>query len=389
MIRQSYVSHLVKCLGEIAVASSPTKLVTSAERSHGLDPATVSVCVSIDDIERAARKTVSPRAWAYFHSAAASLGALRNNQEDWRKVSLRPRVLRDVRAMDMSCVILGQQSRLPFFIAPAARAGIVNQDGERCLVRGAVSRGIPYCVSNYTSVAHDDLVACYNEDTSRLGENRGSLFFQLYPAKEKAKSQSIIKMAGELGFKALVITVDAPVIGKREEDERLKMEMEIKSGAPVVTFRNFDEADSANPPIPRAHHSSSLSWDDLGWIREAWGANTGPLVLKGIQTVEDAALAMDAGFTAIYLSNHGGRQCDDAPSSIQTLMEIRIHRPDILDHVEIYLDGWVRRGADIVKALCLGASGVGIGRPLMYGLGAYGTAGVEKVIDSKCSPGCG
>lgn len=291
--------------------------------------------------------------------------------------------------MDMSCVILGQQSRLPFFIAPTARASIVNQDGERCFVRGAVSGGIPYCASNYTSVAHDDLVACYNEETSRFGENRGSLFFQLYPAKEKAKTQSMVKMAGELGFKALVITVDAPLIGKREEDERLKIEMESKSGAPVVTFRNVDEADTANRPFARAHHSSSLSWDDLSWIREAWGANPGPLVLKGIQTVEDAVLAMDAGFTAIYLSNHGGRQCDDAPSSIQTLMEIRINRPDILDRMEIYLDGWVRRGADIVKALCLGASGVGIGRPFMYGLGAYGTAGVKNVINSGCSPRSG
>jgi L-lactate dehydrogenase (cytochrome) len=193
-----------------------------------------------------------------------------------------------------------------------------------------------------------------------------------------------IETARKHGYKALVITVDSAIVGKREEDERYQAELEYVNGHEVDTTVYVKVAEG-EPPVLRAHHTPTLSWDDLKWIRELWG-NSGPVALKGIQTVEDALLAAEAGIDAIYLSNHGGRQCDDAPSSIRTLVEIRRFAPELLGKVEIYLDGSVRRGADIVKALCLGATGVAIGRPFMYALGAHGTAGAEKAIKSEIDP---
>jgi L-lactate dehydrogenase (cytochrome) len=211
------------------------------------------------------------------------------------------------------------------------------------------------------------------------------MFFQLYVAKEKRRTIELVAMARKLGFKALFITVDTAVVGKREEDERCRAEQDHLAGRPdgaLVQWKRRSESPGDDSPVLRGHSSSTLNWDDLPWIREAWGVDTGPVVLKGIQTVEDAVMAVQAGVDAIYLSNHGGRQCDDAPSSLHVLLEIHRFHPEILGKVEIYLDGWVRRGADILKAIALGASGVAIGRPFMYSL-QYGTEGVLKAIQSE------
>lgn len=226
-------------------------------------------------------------------------------------------------------------------------------------------------------MAHEDVAECMRQGTG------GSLFFQLYVSRSKDRTLELIDLAKSLGCKALVITVDTPVIGKREEDERYKAEVEYEDGeVPTIDARFLDGAKDVEMPILRGVHSSTLDWEDLKWIRQAW-AGTGPMVLKGIQTVEDAKQAADIGIEAIYLSNHGGRQLDCAPSSIRTLLEIRRFCPEILTKVEIYLDGGVRRGTDILKALCLGATAVSLGRPFMYGLGAYGTEGVLKIIQRK------
>ena len=145
--------------------------------------------------------------------------------------------------------------------------------------------------------------------------------------------------------------VDSPVVGKREEDERYRAELVSASGDSTLLNEWMKPQESEDGPPLRGHHSSALDWDDLPWIREALG-DAGPIALKGIQTAEDAALAVEYGVNAIYLSNHGGRQCDDAPSAIRTLLEIRRFYPELIGKVEIYLDGGIRRGADILKALC-------------------------------------
>lgn len=369
-----------KHLGAVDPATVST--VSSPQVVRDLDKTAripLSHCLSLDDIEKAAERIINRSAWTYFHSAADSLGSLANNQNDWKKVTLRPRVMRNVRRVSMRRTILGQKSRLPFFIAPAARAQLVHEDGELCLARASAKAGIPYCPSTYSTVPHKELAECI--EAQRASGHDGNLFFQLYVPHERPEAIQLITMARELGFKALVITVDTPVVGKREEDERYRAEMASTSGDDSLLTAWYKPQESEDGPPLRGHHSSTLNWDDLPWIREAW-QNAGPIAIKGIQTAEDAALAVQHGVDAIYLSNHGGRQCDDAPSSIRTLLEIRRFHPEILGQVEIYLDGWVRRGADIIKALCLGATAVALGRPFMYGC-AMGNEGVLKVVQCK------
>ncbi|KIV89953.1 hypothetical protein, variant [Exophiala mesophila] len=361
------------------VDPSTISTVSAPQVSRNLDKMAripLSHCLNLDDIEKAAERIIDRASWAYFHSAADGLGALANNQNDWRKVLLRPRVMRNVRRVSMQRTMLGFKSRLPFFIAPAARAKLVHEDGELCLARGAARAGIPYCPSTYSTVPHDELAQCWT--TTRGNSEYGALWFQLYIAHEKSSAIELITKARTLGYQALVITVDSPVVGKREEDERYRAELVTASGdASLLTEWSKPQESEDGPPL-RGHHSSTLNWEDLGWIREAW-QNAGPIALKGIQTAEDAAIAVEHGIDAIYLSNHGGRQCDDAPSGISTLLEIRKFYPDILTKAEFYLDGWVRRGADVIKALCLGAKGVALGRPFMYSV-AMGDEGVMKVI---------
>jgi L-lactate dehydrogenase (cytochrome) len=365
-----------------AVASVPNK----APHQHDSKTMPLSTVMNVDDFEISAEKVINKRAWTYIHSAADGLGSFYTNKGDWEKVSLRPRVLRDVTRVDMSRRIMGYLSSLPFFIAPAAMAKLAHPDGELCLARGAAHHDIPYCVSTYSSVSHEDLAA---ELKAYTGGRGGCLMFQLYVAHQKEQTLRLIAMARDLGFKALAITVDTPVVGKREEDERYKAEIDIETGlgdsSDLPSASNIPIATAAERSVLRGIHSTSLNWDDLPWIREAWG-DAGPVLIKGVQTVEDAKRAYDVGLDGIYLSNHGGRQIDDGPSSLRTLLEIRRFCPEIISSgMQIYLDGGCRRGADIIKALALGATAIGMGRPFLYALGAYGTEGVIRATQCECS----
>lgn len=371
-----------KHLGSVDLATVPTtKNPQNVRDLTKTETIPLSMILSLDDLETAASKTLSRRAWTFYHSAADTLSSLNANANDWNKISFRPRILRNVARVNMSRTIMGQRLSLPFFVAPAARARLAHEDGELCIARGAARKDIGYCTSNVASVSHEDLAHCLVNDPERKG-NAGCLFFQLYVPVNKTKAREIISMARRLGFKALVVTVDSAVIGKREEDERYQAELSYQAGNAEVPRTADDRPTVENDlPILRGAHSSTLEWDDLLWIRECWG-DSGPLVLKGIQTAEDAKLACDAGIDGIYLSNHGGRQADHAPSSIRTLLEIRRYCPEVLDKMEVYLDGGIRRGADVLKALALGATAVSLGRPFLYAC-IYGTKGVLKAIQSE------
>ena len=296
------------------------------------DAMPLSVCQNLDDIELIARSKLTRKAWAYYNSAADSLNSFQANRGDWSKVSFRPRVLRNVARVDMRRKVMGHAAELPFFIAPAAMAKLGHPDGEMCLSNGASAKGIVYCPSTYSSVDHHDLIVPF-----RGKDNIGAMAFQLYVPRQLQGAEEIITKARELGCTALVVTVDTPVVGKREEDERYKAEIEYMEGEVVPRTAHTNPSDER--PILRGHHSSTLNWDDLPWLREVWGKDTGPFILKGIMTVEDAVKAAEAGVDGIYLSNHGGRQLDYAPSSIRTLLEIRKFRPDILSKMEVYVDG--------------------------------------------------
>ena len=375
-------------LGPLDLSTLPAVASVANKSPQQSDSAVMPLptVMNLDDFETSAEKLIHKRAWTYIHSAADGLGSFKTNQSDWAKVSFRPRVLRDVTRVDMSRTVMSHRSSLPFFIAPAAMAKLAHPDGELCLARGAAHHNIPYCVSTYSSVSHEDLAAELQTYDKRIG---GCLMFQLYVAHQKEQTLRLIAMARDLGFKALVITVDTPVIGKREEDERYKAELDLEAGSgdssDLPNASNIHLPTAEERPVLRGVHSSSLNWDDLQWIRKAWG-NTGPVMIKGVQSAEDAKRAYDLGLDGIYLSNHGGRQIDDGPSSIRTLLEIRRFCPEILSSgMQIYMDGGCRRGADIVKALALGATAVGMGRPFLYALGAYGTEGVIRAIQREYS----
>ena len=333
----------------------------------------LSLFQNLDDFEVAAEKNLSKKAWVYYNSATDSLMSAKTNRLDWTKVTLRPRVMRNVARISLRRSIMGHESALPFFIAPAALAKLGHEDGELCLARGAARYDIPYCTSTYSSVPHADIADCLKAEHAG-----GALLFQLYVPVQKEGAKKLIAEARRLNFKALVLTVDSAVIGKREADDRYKAELDVEAGIEIPRTRTV----AGEAPILRGAHSSTLDWNDLPWIREAWGG-TGQIILKGIQTTEDAIMAAEAGVDAIYLSNHGGRQLDFAPSSIKTLLEIRKFCPDLFNRLDVYVDGGVTRGTDVVKALCLGAKAVGLGRTFMYALSGYGTQGVCKAIQSE------
>lgn len=340
-----------------------------------LDVMPLSVCQNLDDLENIARTKLSRRAWTYFNSAADSLHSLHTNRNDWSKISFRPRVLRNVERVNMQRVVMGHKADHPFFIAPAALAKLGHPEGEICLARGAADKNIVYCASTYSSVAHDQLTPAFKE------KGGGALSFQLYVPRQKEDAKTLIQQAKKLGCTALVVTVDTPVVGKREEDERYKAEIEYVENGQVA--RTSDPEPGGEKPVLRGHHNYTIDWNDITWMQREWGHATGPFILKGIQTAEDALKAAQRGVDGIYLSNHGGRQLDFAPSSIRTLLEIRKFHPEVLRKLEVYLDGGVRRGTDIIKALALGARGVGLGRPFLYALSAYGTEGVRRAIERK------
>ncbi|ETS84318.1 hypothetical protein PFICI_02343 [Pestalotiopsis fici W106-1] len=334
----------------------------------------LSICQSLDDIRAAAEVKLSARARTYFASGAESMTSVRNNRLHWEAISFYPRILRNVSSLSMTCRVMGSPSSLPIFIAPAAAAKLGHPEGELCLARGAARMAIPQCVCTYSSFTNEEIVQCFENEPLRRG---GALFFQLYVPKIKKEAEHLIKRAKSLNFQALVITVDSPVIGKREDDDRLRTSTEHRNeieSQPPGKYLPGEEA-----PTLRGVHCSTLEWSDIPWIRTLWGSK--PIILKGIQSAEDAYEATKHDLDGIYLSNHGGRQLDFAPSSVQTLLEINAKYPQVLKMLDIYVDGGVSRGSDVVKALCLGAKAVGIGRGFMYALSAYGTDGVLRAIE--------
>ncbi|GAA6060003.1 hypothetical protein JCM10212_001161 [Sporobolomyces blumeae] len=366
---------------------------------------TLAACLNLDDLERAAERLLRTKAWAYYRSAADDEYTHAWNRASFARVRLRPRVMRDVSTVDLSTSILGHRSELPFFVAPAAMGRLAHPEGERCLARGAKVHGIPYVVSANASVSFEDLAAQAKDQV---------LFYQLYVNRDRQKSEDQLRRVVEAGFKGIVVTVDAPVAGKRERDERSKLDEEVVSDPNMrkaVSSTSPDAPDrlQQRPPqgiaqtlgsssvpsrssstlAPRppgaattsiatqmfSYVDAALRWTDLAWIKR--NAGNLPLVVKGIQSAEDAALAVHYGADAIYLSNHGGRQLEGAPSSLETLLEIRRYEPAVFDRCEVWCDGGVRRGTDVIKLLALGATAVGIGRPFMYSL-AFGDDGVVK-----------
>jgi len=348
--------------------------------------------LNLDDIEAAATKQISSKAWAYYYSAADDLHSKELNNRVYRSILLRPRIFVDCTNCDTSTTILGHKVNVPFFVSPAAMARLGHPDGERGIAHACETFGALQIISNNASQTPEQIVE---------GAQPGQMFgWQLYVQTERKKSEDMLVRIHKMPtIKFICLTLDAPVPGKREHDERSK---NVGANLPVRSAVQEGSASKTDPdPQAAKAGGAKKGGESSGGVGKALFAGTAPdltwkttlpwlkkhtdlpIVLKGIQTHEDAYLASlyAPQVKGIILSNHGGRAADTAPPAIHTLLEIRKYCPEVLSRIEVYVDGGIKRGTDIVKALCLGAKAVGLGRAPLFGLGAGGKEGVERVLE--------
>lgn len=328
--------------------------------------------INLHDFEIVAKGVLPEKAWAYYSSASDDEITIRENRLAYQRVWFRPRILRDVSSVDWSTTILGQKSSLPVYISATALGKLGHPDGELCLTRAAANHGVIQMIATLASCSFDDIV-----NAAAPGQN---FFLQLYVNRDREITRKYVQHAEARGVKGLFITVDAPQLGRREKDMRMK-HVGDDAGAEVQKGQSDVKKDQGVARAISSFIDPSLSWKDIPWFRSITKM---PIILKGIATAEDAILAYEAGVQGIVLSNHGGRQLDTARSGIEVLLEVtaalrlRGYLPD--PKFEIYVDGGVRRASDVLKAVALGAKAVGVGRPFLYAFCSYGQAGVEKAI---------
>jgi L-lactate dehydrogenase (cytochrome) len=323
----------------------------------------------------------------YIDGGADDEVTLRASVERFRAYRLLPDVLVDVADIDTAGAVMGQPMRLPFFISPTAASRLFHpRAGERAVARAAAAAGIAYSTSTIASTTVEDLAK----------ETAGPKFFQVYVWKDRGLLREIMARVKAAGFAGLILTVDVPAPGNRERDHvngfTVPPKVTPRTARQVLARPGYLWDLATTPPIGPANFANlgpieggimgfidrqfdrSVTWKDAEWLRAEW---TGPLALKGVATVADARRAVATGFNAVWISNHGGRQLDTAPATIDLLRPIA---EAVAGGAEIVLDGGVRRGSDIVKALALGATAVALGRAYLFGLAAGGEAGVRLAL---------
>jgi len=327
----------------------------------------ISHILNTRDMQQAAESVMDPPGWAYYASAADDEVTLRENEAAFGRLWLRPRVLVDVSKVDTSADLLGVPSSFPLYVTATALAKLADPEGEVAITRACAKANVPYMCPTLSS--------CSLEEMTSARAPGQTQWFQLYVNKDRAVAKDLLQRAQAGGCKAVFVTVDAPQLGRRERDMRFKAPKKsaVQEGdTQVDTSRGTSNALSS-------FIDPSLSWSDIEWIA---GVTNLPVCLKGIQSGKDAVLATKCGAKAIVVSNHGGRQLDYARSGVEVLVEVMaaLRNTDLDRQITVFVDGGIRRGTDIFKCLALGADGVGIGRPVLHGLAAYGETGVVKTI---------
>ncbi|KFH46246.1 Cytochrome b2-like protein [Hapsidospora chrysogenum ATCC 11550] len=359
---------------------SPAKPAGEASTPYPVKPP-LNTLISAHDFELVASQTFQPKAWAFVSSAATDLHTKTRNATAYANIGLRPRGLRDVSRVDLSTTMLGHSIRAPMFCGPVAMAALVHEQGEKDIGRACKQAGIAQCVSTSASYSIDDISAAI--DAHQLPHDADGRphhvprFFQLYVDKQRDNSRRLLQRARDAGASAIFLTIDAPVPGKREADERIQSDETLHSGMSGAAPAN-DSKGGALGRTMGGYIDASVSWADIPWLRSCIPGL--PIVLKGVQTSEDAVAAMEAGVDAIVVSNHGGRSLDTSPPTVMVLLELRRNCPDVFRSMEVFVDGGITRGTDIFKALCLGARAVGLGRGTLYALN-YGHEGVARYIE--------
>lgn len=345
---------------------------------------------SVDDYRKYAKRRLPFGVFDYIDGGAEDERTLANNVAGFSRIGFHPRVMRDVSQLDTSTTIFGRPASMPLILSPTGFTRIAHSQGELAVARSAARAGIPWSLSTMGTRSIEDVAAVSD----------GDKWFQIYTWRDRGLVEELVGRAKAAGFTTVWLTVDTAVLGRRERDVRRGMTLPPKIGpgtivdgaihpswtldflrSEPITFANIVGHDEdGSTAVTLADHvkrqfDQALSWDDLEWLRSFWD---GPIVLKGIQTVADAKQAVALGVDGIGLSNHGGRQLDDAPAPIELVEPVR---QEIGDTGTIICDGGVRRGSDIVKAIALGADAVAMGRPYFYALGAAGERGVDHLLE--------
>ncbi len=346
--------------------------------------------LTIADLKTLARRRVPKMFFDYADSGAWTETTYRANESDFAKIKLRQRVLVDMTNRSLETEMIGQKVSMPVALAPTGMTGMQHADGEMLAARAAEEFGVPFTLSTMSICSIEDVASVTTKP----------FWFQLYVMRDKDFVLDLINRAKAAKCSALVLTADLQILGQRHKDLRNGLSAPPKFTPKHIwqmatrplwcldmlqtkrrTFGNIighakNVTDLSSISIwTHEQFDPRLSWTDVAWIKEKWG---GPLIIKGINDVEDARLAAETGADAIIVSNHGGRQLDGAPSSISMLPAIA----DAVGHkIEIHLDGGIRSGQDVLKAMALGAKGTYIGRPFLYGLGAMGKDGVTLALE--------
>jgi L-lactate dehydrogenase (cytochrome)/glycolate oxidase len=348
------------------------------------------VITNIEDLRVLARKRVPRMFYDYADSGSWTEGTYRANESDFQRIQLRQRVAVNMENRSTATTMVGQAVKMPVAIAPVGLTGMQHADGEIRAARAAEKFGIPFTLSTMSICSIEDIAA----------HTSAPFWFQLYMMRDRDAMSQMIERARAAKCSALVLTLDLQVIGQRHKDlknglraspwptPRNALDIAMKPrwvlgmmGTRRHTFRNLVGHVKAVTDMKslaawtNEQFDPRLSWADVDWVRERWG---GKFILKGIMEVEDARLAVQHGADAIVVSNHGGRQLDGAPSSIRALPAIV---EAVGDKTEVWMDGGIRSGQDVLKAWALGARGTMIGRAMVYGLGAMGEAGVTKALE--------
>jgi L-lactate dehydrogenase (cytochrome) len=348
--------------------------------------------INIEDLRRLARKRLPALVFAYIDGGAEDEITLRENVRAFEDVTFRPRQCVEVPTCDLRTTVLGTVIDLPFMLAPVGFCRMFHPRGEECAARAASAAGTGYILSSFSGTRLEDV----------RESARGQLWYQLYVPGGRAVAEATIARAKAAGYGALVVTIDTPVAGMRERDYRhgVKPLLQgrfwsslphawqfitrpgwvlgyVADGA-VRVFPNVELPGVGPMPCSDVGvllEETVVTWKDLRWMHDAW---KGPIVVKGVHTGDDARRAIDAGASAVVVSNHGGRQLDGVPASLRALPEVV---EAVNGRVEVLMDGGIRRGSHVVKALCLGARAVLVGRAYAWGLGAAGGPGVARAIE--------
>jgi isopentenyl diphosphate isomerase/L-lactate dehydrogenase-like FMN-dependent dehydrogenase len=311
--------------------------------------------VNVFDYEKLAQTRIAPPLWDFFQGGSDDEVTLRECRAAFERIKLRPRVLVDISAIDMRCSVLGTPVSMPLLIAPMASHCVAHPDGECATAQAAGRAGTLMIASTVATRTIEEIAEAAS----------GPLWFQLYAYPTLKVAEMLVHRSEDAGYRAIVLTVDLPRVGNREKDRRNNITI------PPAPYReaNFVDVDKVGQAWV------TLTWDSLAWLRSVTSL---PIILKGILTEEDARLAVEHGVDGIVVTNHGGRQLDTAIPGIEALPEIV---EAVAGRCEIYFDGGIRRGTDILKALALGARAVLIGRPVLWGLAVNGADGAYSVLE--------